>query len=387
MSGEKIRVIQFILSFGVGGAENIAKQYCELIDRDMFDVLVIAVSNSHSYHDLELEKKGINVIYVNDIIDKRFRILPLFFRRIMRRLLRPFFLKKVINQFNPNIIHYHLPCSKLILQSKPSKETNVILTVHSDPEYFWGDASQWKSDYSETVKLAKNYKFTFIALHEDMKNELDNVWFKNVPHKTIVYNNGIDISKFVNLSSKNEIRKELGILNETLVIGHVGSFISVKNHDYLIDVFYELKKSYSDAILLLVGDGANKTFVENKIKQLGLEKSIKLLGIRSDIPKIMKAMDVLVFPSITEGISLTLIEAQVSGLKCIISDAIPRYNNISTNLVEFLSLDESPKYWAQKVMEKYNDKNEWTCDSTAWDMKAIVKKLEEEYKHLYHINS
>lgn len=380
MAEKKIRIVQFIITFGVGGAENIAKQYCELIDRNKFEVLVIAIGNQHSYHDLELKEKGIDVVYVNDIIDKKFCGILSSLRRPMHYLFRPHLLKKIINDFNPDIIHYHLPCSKLILQASPKKNVKIFLTVHSDPVYFWDKNSQWKNDYKSTMKLAQKYKFTFIALHNNMKKAIDKVWFKSVNHNTIILNNGIDLAKFENLLPRGEILYELGIPEKSFVIGHVGSLIAVKNHDFLIDVFFELKKQCPEAILLLVGDGVNRSVIEEKIKSLGLENSVKLLGIRSDIPQIMKAFDVLVFPSITEGISLTLIEAQVSGLKCILSDTIPKYNEISTNLVKFLSLNDTPQIWAKNILDAKLKNIEYSCDSSAWDIKEVVRILEKEYE-------
>lgn len=379
MVKRKIRVIQFIITFGVGGAENIAKQYCELINREEFEVLIIAVGNQHSYYDLELREKGINVVYLNDIIDEKLCDVLSFGHRVLRYFYRPLLLKKIINDFNPDIIHYHLPCSKLLVQAKPKKNVKIFLTVHSDPEYFWGKTSQWKNDYKSTIKLVQKYDFTFIALHNQMKKALDERWFKSVKHNTIILNNGIDLTKFKGLPSRKDILCELKIPENTFVVGHIGSLIDVKNHNFLIEVFFELKKLYQNAILLLVGDGVNRTIIEEKVKRLRLDDSVKFLGIRRDIPKIMKALDVLVFPSFTEGISLTLIEAQASGLKCIISDTIPKSNVISTNLVKFLSLKDAPKVWAINALDiKWHDLD-YSCDASSWDIKEIVHSLENEY--------
>lgn len=379
MCDKKIRIIQFILTFGVGGAENIAKQYCELIDRDKFEVLVIAVGNQHSYHDLELKERNVNVVYLNEIIDRKFCKIPSSFHKALRYLCRPLLLKKVINDFNPEIIHYHLPCSKLLVQARPKENVKIFLTVHSDPKYFWGEKSQWKNDYKSTLKLAQKYDFTFIALHNEMKKAIDEKWFNSVRHNTIILNNGIDLTRFENLPSKKDILCELEIPENSFVIGHVGSLINVKNHDFLIDVFFELKKQRQNAILLLAGDGVNRTIIEEKVKRLGLDDSVKFLGIRSDIPKIMKSFDVLVFPSYTEGISLTLIEAQALGVKCVISDTIPKSNVISTNLVNFLSLKDTPKIWAMNVLDITLQNLAYSCDLSAWDIREVVHTLEREY--------
>ncbi len=377
---KRIKIIQFIPSFGVGGAENIAKHYCKSINRKEFDVLVIAVFNSHSYHDDDLAKSGVKVIYLNEIIDKKYHMFPAIFRRIIRRIVRPLYFRRVLKKFRPDIIHYHLPCSRLILKARPDKNVKIFLTVHSEPNYFWGKDSQWKDDYISTVKLANAYSFVFIVLHDEMKHSIDEVWFKNVDHDTIIMRNGIDMSAFENIPPREVIINELKIPSDNIVIGHVGSFVEVKNHVYLIDVFYELKKFFPCSTLVLVGDGAKKNIIQKKVHDLKLDDSVLFLGIRNDTPKILSTFDVFVFPSLTEGISLALIEAQVCGIKCVVSDKVPKFNEISNNLLKFLSLtDMSPSEWAEEILKVNKDDGEYSCDTYLWDIQVITRALEKEY--------
>lgn len=168
-----------------------------------------------------------------------------------------------------------------------------------------------------------------------------------------ILNNAIDIDKFIfNRDIRDNKRKELKI-DGKFVIGHVGSMYEVKNHTFIVDIFNEILKHNSNIVLLLVGDGTLRKSIEDKVLNLGLEEYVIFTGVRSDVPELLNTMDVLLFPSLYEGLPVTLIEAQASGLKCIISDSITKEVKITDN-IEFVSLDQSIEYWSEQVM-KYQD--------------------------------
>ena len=130
-----------------------------------------------------------------------------------------------------------------------------------------------------------------------------------------------------------------------MVIGHVGRFFKQKNHEFLLDIFSSIQSKRKDAVLLLVGDGEKKEEIISKIDRLGLTQNVILTGIRSDIPDLLSSMDVFVFPSFFEGMPNTIIEAQATGMPCILSDSITKEAEI-TNLLEYLSLSEDCNKWA-----------------------------------------
>jgi len=168
--------------------------------------------------------------------------------------------------------------------------------------------------------------------------------------EVLLLNNAIDIDKFVFCEKKRiKYRSQLN-LNNKLVIGHVGRFFEQKNHDYLIDIFYEVRLIKEDVILLLIGDGDLKDRVRGKVEQLGLSENVLFLGVRSDIPDIMMAMDIFLFPSLFEGMPNVIIEAQATGLPCFVSNTITRECNI-TNLINFISISISPKEWAEDILK------------------------------------
>lgn len=161
--------------------------------------------------------------------------------------------------------------------------------------------------------------------------------------------NGIETERFAfDAQARVQGRSELG-LDETLVVGHVGSFSFPKNHGRLLRIFAAIAEREPRARLLLVGDGGRRSWIEHDVRVRGLEDKVLMAGVRKDIPAVLSAMDVLLFPSHYEGLPVSVVEAQASGLQCVVSDAVTPEIAL-TDLVSFLSLDESDEIWAAKVL-------------------------------------
>ncbi|MBQ3013808.1 MAG: glycosyltransferase, partial [Clostridia bacterium] len=152
--------------------------------------------------------------------------------------------------------------------------------------------------------------------------------------------NAVDTSKFsFNESVRSEMRTALEIDRETVVYGHVGRFHPAKNHMFLLEVFKGILAKQPNAVLVVVGDGALRGEIEEKINSLGISDSVKLLGSRGDVAELMQAMDVFLLPSIWEGLPVVLIEAQAAGLPCLVSDTVTKEANL-TGLCTYLPNDQ-----------------------------------------------
>jgi glycosyltransferase EpsF len=160
-----------------------------------------------------------------------------------------------------------------------------------------------------------------------------------------------------NPAVRKKMREQLGISQDTLVIGHVGRFSYAKNHEFLLEVFAEICARHIDAKLLLVNGTDQKDAsweaVQCKAELLQIEKDVCFLGYRSDIPELMQAMDVFLLPSRFEGMPLVGIEAQAAGLPCFISDQVTREVKV-TELVEFLPITDSG-VWAEAILKRWRD--------------------------------
>lgn len=167
--------------------------------------------------------------------------------------------------------------------------------------------------------------------------------------KFITLKNGIDAEKFrFRYDIREKVREKLNLNDPTLI--HVGRFVDVKNQNFVIEIFKAFKKKIPGSKLLLAGTGILMQNCISRVKSYGLSDDVYFLGDRTDIPQLLMAADMFVMPSLFEGFSVSLVEAQASGLPCIASDVIPRYSKV-TDLVQYLSLDASAQEWSDKICE------------------------------------
>lgn len=173
-------------------------------------------------------------------------------------------------------------------------------------------------------------------------------WLFGIEEPFEVVPNAIELEPFsFNARSRELVRAELGVASSDCVIGHVGRFTQQKNQSFLIQVFNRLHNKMPNVLLALVGEGGQKGRAEELIEDLGLTNCVRLLGQRDDINEIYQAFDVFCLPSIYEGLGMVAIEAQVSGLPCVVSTHVPSEVNLTGN-VEFLPLDSSDE-WADSI--------------------------------------
>lgn len=173
-------------------------------------------------------------------------------------------------------------------------------------------------------------------------------WYGNKAFTVI--NNAIDCSLFeFNENARLDIRKQMNI-EDAFVVGHIGrTDIPQKNHPFLLKIFAEIKKQKKNAVLLLAG-ADKRDELTALAKELEIENDIHFLGSRSDINQLCSAFDVFIFPSTKEGLPLSVIEAQASGLPVLMSDTVTNEVCV-TDRVFKISLESSPKEWAEKAVE------------------------------------
>lgn len=172
-----------------------------------------------------------------------------------------------------------------------------------------------------------------------------------------ILNNAVDTRIFdYNEETRTQIRQQLNFSSDNLVIGHIGRFGPEKNHDFLVEIFAKIHKINKNARLLLVGDGILKDDIMRKVESLDLIGCVLFTGVRNDVQDLIQAMDVFLFPSLFEGLPVTLVEAQTSGLKCVISDNIPKDCILIDEIVQTIPLNISAEKWAETIVSdsKYN---------------------------------
>lgn len=194
-----------------------------------------------------------------------------------------------------------------------------------------------------------------------------------------LWHNAIDTDKFVfSLDKREKYRRKLGIAENTVVIGHVGRMIPAKNHKFLLEIFAAYKQINRDSKLLLVGDGPLRDEIKKQSIDSDLEHDVIFVGAVSNPEDYISTMDVFCFPSVYEGLPVSLVEAQTNGRICLASNVIPREVKISENLV-FLLLSDSFNLWAKKIVALLQKEKVEYDPINPYDTKVVADEVESFY--------
>lgn len=169
--------------------------------------------------------------------------------------------------------------------------------------------------------------------------------------RLVLLPNAIDLASFENSQQKQAHgREKIGLPGEGLLIGHIGRFDHVKNHTFLLEIFSSVLELSPEAKLILVGEGNLKGQIDLEAEARGISSAVYFLGVRSDIPQILAALDYFVLPSLHEGLGIVLVEAQAAGVPCLASDTLPAEVDMGLGLVQFISLAAGARTWAQALL-------------------------------------
>ncbi len=199
--------------------------------------------------------------------------------------------------------------------------------------------------------------------------------------------NVIDYKNYHDVPEKDieKFKCSVGIKKDNIVIGHIGTFKASKNQQFLLKIMENLIEINRHMILLLIGDGELKDPIQNLVRQKNLTEHVKILGKREDIPTILHSLDVFLFPSLYEGLGMVLLEAQASGIPCIVSEAIQPEADLGIGLVERVPLNES-LVWVEKIIQNTGqrdnnpDKIEIAFDKSGYSLTNGIKTIQQIYR-------
>lgn len=285
-------------------------------------------------------------------------------------------LYRVFKKINPDVVHSHVHAFSglVLLVAFLCGIKNRISHCHSDTRVKEKKNSLVRRCYIAFMKiLISVFSKSCIAVSDLAAECLYGAKWEN-NKKCMVIPCGIDINRYDVMYKKPLLREDLGIPLDAFVLGHVGRFSTPKNHHFLIDVFSELRKKNDKAYLVLVGDGTLKNEIKEKVKELGIESYVIFTGLRNDVPLILLSVfDVFVFPSLWEGLPLSLVEAQYSKLNCLASDNITKECNLGG--ISFLKLEES--LWIEALVNF--KKNNFDIIDDRFSISENIKMLNKIY--------
>lgn len=330
--GSPLRILHAVVNMNRGGAETLLMNLYRHIDRTkvQFDFLTC----KEGVFDEEIRSLGGKLYRIPHITEVG--------HRGYIQALNHFFQEQAFYQ----VIHSHMDKMSGFVLRAASKASIPVRIAHSH---------NTRSEGGIAARLYKWYAGRHIrtaATHYMACSNAAARWlFTGKEKPALIMQNGISCGQFAfSEGIRSKLRKELGISEDYLAVGHVGRFAPQKNHLQLIDIFHQLQHRKQNSVLLLAGDGPLRPAVEQKVNALGLEDKVRFLGIRSDIDRLLQAFDVFVFPSHHEGLPVTLIEAQGAGLPCIISDHITAEVDMGMGLVDFFPIKDQAS-GVNKILE------------------------------------
>ena len=363
---QKIKILYVLTVLNKGGLETMIMNYYRNFDKSKFDFHFL-VHRDSGYFENELVDDGAFIHRVSP--------LSFSFRNFIkyRKELDVFFKS---NHFD--IVHVHNNSFGYFPLKYAKKYGTKVRIMHSH-------TSSLKDDVKK-VLLGKllNKKIPNVATDLFACGDEAGKWmYKNKKFEIIP--NAIEVDKFAyNPEIRKTFREKLLASNSINII-NVARFNYYKNHLFLLDVFAEIIKKNANYKLFLVGDGEMRLQILEKIKSLNLENHVELLGVRDDVAETLQAMDIFIFPSSFEGFGIAFLEAQATGIKCIISDGVPEEAIFITENVQVISLKENAEQWANKILEIKNFERKDVSEiikEKGYDIKENARKLEEKYREL-----
>lgn len=358
------RVLQIINKMGYGGIESFLMNMYRNVDKSTIQFDFACTSKEEGDYDNEIKLLGGNFYY----FEKR-RKNPIKYYQEWNQFLKN-------NAKNYTAIS--LNCSSLtsilpIVLAKKYGIKNRIIHAHSTNQR----GMIHKILYSINKKRVLKYATKLLACSTEAGK-----FVFGKKSKFELFNNGINTDNFVyNEQIRNKIREEMKISKDCVALIHVGRFVYAKNHTFLIDIFNEIHKKNKNYKLFLAGTGILENEIKRKVNNLKLNDYIYFLENRNDINELLQGMDYFIFPSNYEGLPVTLIEAQASGIKIFASQNISQEVKI-TDLVNFMPLEIGPEQWAKEILNqrKYERKNmRDVIIEKGYDVKELSSKLASIY--------
>ena len=332
--GKTIRVLQVLGGTNLGGAESRVMDLYRNMDRDRIQFDFAVHGQQQGYFDEEIRKLGGRIYRLPRFVGANWTAY--------RKAWRVFFAS------HPGYacVHGHMTSTASIYLPE-AKRAGVPLTIaHARSAGVDAGPKGWL-----TRQLRRSlWKRADVCLAASKEAGLAVFGPKAAAAgKVIVAPNAIRAEVYdYDPKVREQLRRKLG-LSDAFAAGHVGRFHPCKNHPFLLEVFAEICELCPDSRLLLLGEGSGMEAAKQQAGQLGIADRVLFLGNRGDAWNYYQAMDVFLFPSLYEGLPGTVLEAQTSGLPCLVSDSVTREVGV-TDLVDFLPLKETAREWAKKAL-------------------------------------
>ena len=363
--GQPVRVAQVIGQAINGGTESFAMNYYKHMDHSLVQFDFFVESESKIIDENIIESMGGKVV-----------IIPSYSHvgKYIKTLI------KLFKEGKYDIVHSNMNALSVFTLFAAKRAGVKVRIAHSH------STTNKREKIRNFVKNILRHFSKLYATHYFACSELAGRWLfgdKTFDKGEVtVINNAIELEKYkFNEEIRDGLRAEYD-LTYNFVIGHIGRFMSQKNHTFLVDIFSEVVKRRPDAKLLLIGDGPLFDEIVNKVRMLHLEDKVIFTGVKQNAYAFYNAMDVFLLPSLYEGLPVVGVEAQANGLPLVISDTITRDLNIAGG-VEYLPLERPASYWADHIIN-LNTKTDrdayfYKIKNSPFDIQNEARKMQDRY--------
>lgn len=371
-----IRVLNVVATMNRGGVETWLMTVLKNIDRERFQIDFLSTQKGH--YDEEVRQWGSRVIECAP------QNRPWRYALSLRKILRASGPYDVVHSHVEDYTGFVLAIAKWCGVRCRIAHSHVAYPAHLKTTF----ASGWASPRTYFIRTVSPWisKYATLGLAASRMAALDRFgpgWESDPRWR--VFHCSIDCAPYHGPVDVTAIRRDLGIPPDSFVIGNIARMTVEKNHAFFLRVAAALARRVESARFLLVGDGAERTQIEKQALEAGLGTKVIFAGVRGDVPQILRgAMDVLLFPSIYEGLGLVLIEAQAAGLPCVISDTVPIEADLS-RLITRMSLSESPERWADSIIKSRSCPADWktegstAVEKSSFNIAISIPRLEQIY--------
>lgn len=331
----KIKVVHFIMTLWPAGLEIWLLRLIKQMNHEKYEFHIIVQKQDKADLESEFERLGVQIhrcLRTNNPI------------RFIKNIYTTIGLIGDINVLHSHVHHF----SGLILFLGWLKRIPVRIShCHSDTRLKKKKDKISKKVYSLLMEiLLEIFATKKLAVSFDAANDL-----YMFPNKVILLPCGIDIKEFDSpIETKKQLCNQFYVPETSKIIIHIGRFTYSKNHDFLIDVFNNVSKNDKDLFLLLIGTGELYKKVVTKVNELEIVDKVRFLGVRRDISALLSISNLFLFPSLYEGLGVSVIEAQAVGLRCVISAHLPTELTINKEIVFREDISAGINVWAKTVM-------------------------------------
>lgn len=367
---QPIRILQFPGTMLYGGVGSVVMNLYRNIDRKKIQFDFCVPRNQRGPLDDEIESLGGRIFYAPQMRQKGFK-------NYIETIIR------IIRDNGPyKYVHIHsIHMGAVTLYAAKRTGTKVVYHSHNtqDPAL---ESMPFHTIIEHLLKayIRKNANVRLACGVLAGKYIYGNQTFK-------VINNAVDLNRFYPYGEekRKEIRHSLNFKEQDIVVGDIARFVKEKNQSFFLELASYDKASRNRIKFLLVGDGEEKNDFEKQIKEKALEDKFVLTGNRKDVETLYNAMDVFCLPSLFEGLPVSLMEAQASGLPCIISDTVSQEGNCGASEMLTLSLSAPIDKWLDSLYSLSNKRIENKValfdkfSSHKYEIGSIAKEIETIY--------